>query len=231
MASIQFGGGITNAVGSHAGTTFARNKGGPYMKAKPNGTKPQTELQRAIQAYASQVSKYWTYTLSDAERTGWNVFASTTPVINRLGQQNYISGQQMFMKLNTRLINTGNAVVATAPASTAVGTPTSVVPAATHGALGAIYGYLHTTGSGGSDKAQFWVSPPMPPGRTTISSQLRLMTGTYTLDVSQDITTAYKAVFGQLPTGAGQRVFMRGCVVNTATGITSAQVQGTILWS
>jgi hypothetical protein len=230
MATITFGGGITNAVGSHGGTTFARNKGGSYMKSKPNGIRPQTISQRTAQTNASTASKAWTYGLTDAQRTAWASFASITPVINRLGQTTFLSGQQMYVKLNSRLQRIGSSLLTLPPSSTAIGTPGSVTFAVVSHSGPLTIGL--TVGSPQSgDHAIFWMSPPMPPGRTSISSQLRLLPGTYTVNASVNVDSAYLSVFGARPSAGGQRMFVRGQVLNNSTGLTSAMVQGTAIWT
>lgn len=231
MASVVFGGGVTNMIGSHAGNTFARNKGGSYVKKKTHGTNPRSSNQMRTRTQVGRLAKHYTYTLSDADRAAWRAFAATTPVVNRLGNTTFLSAQQMFAKLNAVLLNSTGIVVNTPPASYAVGTPTAITIDATSGLGGHLHITVTTAGSGGSDNIALWVSPPMNPGRAFISSQLRRFAGLFTRDVMDNVTVDYTDLFGFLPPVAGQRIFVRTCVVNSTNGVSSAFLQNSALWT
>jgi len=231
MASVTYGGGITNVVGSHGGTTFARNKGGNYMKKKVHGVNPRSELQLAMRTSIGQLSKYYSNTLSDAQRSAWASFAASLPVINRLGNATFLSAQQMFTKLNAQVLAGGSTIVATPPITTAVGTPTSISVAAASGGPGTLSITNAVAAPTGNDKVMYWCGPPMNPGRSFISSQLRRMATLYTVNAANNVLADYLAQFGLTPTGAGQRIICRMAVVNTVTGITSSQLQGTTIWT
>lgn len=230
MASITFGGGITNIVGSHAGNTFSHNKGGSYVKRKPHGTNPRTVSQIATRTLVSQLSKYYTYTLTDPQRASWRAFAASNSVINRLGNTTFLSAQQMFSRLNSAVLKAGSPIGVLPPASTAVGTPTVIVIDATSGVGGHLKVNVTTVGSGASDTMKLFVSPPLNPGKNYVSSQLRALPNTLARDFNVDVTAFYKAIFGALPSGPGQRVFVRALINNVLTGITSPAIQGAQLW-
>jgi len=231
MASIQFGGGITNIVGSHAGNTFAKNKGGSYMKLKPHGVNPRSELQLARRTSIGQLSKYYSNTLTDAQRSAWASFSATYPVINRIGVTIFLSAQQMFTKLNAQVLASGGTIVATPPATTAVGTPTTITISAASGGPGTLSITNAIASPTANDKAMYWCSPPLSPGRSFVSSQLRRMATLYAVNTANDVLTDYLNAFGLTPTAAGQRIITRLAVVNTSTGIASSQLQGTTLWT
>lgn len=231
MASVIFGGGVTNIVGSHAGNTFAHNKGGSYVKKKTHGTNPRSGLQSAHRTTVGRLAKHYTFTLSDAQRSAWRTFASTTPVINRMGNTAFLSGQQMFAKVSAQLLAGGFAIINTPPASGAVGTPTGVTIAAVHGGGGSLTITNFIAGAGANDKVIVYCSPPMNPGRAFISSQLRRLPTLNAVNAAVINTADYLTSYGILPTSAGQRIFVRIAVVNTTTGITSAIFQGSDLWT
>jgi len=231
MATIVTGGGITQIVGSHAGTTFARNKGGPYMKRKAHGTNPRSQKQLEHRTVVSQLSKQYTHSLTEPQRAAWRTFASTFPVINRLGNVTFLSAQQMFCKLNAPLIPNGFSPSTTPPVLTAVGTPTLLVVTAVPDPGGSLTVNLSTTSTDPNDFAQIWVSPPMNQGRAFFSSQLRKIPLWIARDMAVDITTQYKKLFGLLPQGPGGLICTRGAVVNSVTGITSAFIQSRDVWT
>jgi len=231
MASVVFGGGITSMIGSHSGNTFARNKGGAYVKKKTHGTNPRSGLQSAHRTQVGQLARYYTFTLTDAQRSAWRTFASSSPVINRLGNTAFLSGQQIFAKVSAQILASGGAIIATPPASTIVGTPTGITIAAVHGGGGSVTITNFVAAAGANDRVIMYVSPPMNPGRAFISSALRRISSVGACNAAVIVTTDYLKHYGLLPTAAGQRIFVRIAVVNTATGITSALYQASDLWT
>ena len=231
MASIAFGGGITNIVGSHAGNTFARNKGGAYMKKKTTGVNPRSSSQLAFRTHVGLLSKHYSYTLSDANRAAWRTFAATNPTVNRLGNTTFLSGQQAFTKFNASLVSFGLSPVNTPPVSTSVSTVTGITCTAVHDPGGSVTIEIVTTGLSGDERVLIWTSPPMNPGKAFISSQLRRINGYWTGDAPQTLTAAYRNTFGSLPTGAGQRIFIRGQVINITNGVVSAFLGTSFLWT
>jgi hypothetical protein len=232
MALVQFGGGITSMTGSHAGNTFARNRGGAYVKAKRTGVNPRSPKQSASRTNLGYLAKVYTHTLTDAQRAQWRTFAATNPVINKVGNTVTLSGQQMFAKLSANIMLTGAPYNASPPASTAVDSPLSLTIAAVSGGGGSLKVTTSKSGSIATEDGILFLSPPLNPGVNFISSKLRLIFGNViTIGGPFDITSAYNTMFGAIPSGPGQRIFMRWAVLNYATGITSAYYAGNALWT
>jgi len=230
MALVVFGGGITRMVGSHSGNTFSQNKGGSYVKRKPKGTQPRTTSQVTRQATITLTAKAYTFALSDADRAAWRTFASTTPVINKLGNTTFLSAQQMYTKLSAPLLAQGITPPNTPPISTSIGTPTSLVIDATSGPGGHVTLNLTATGTSIDESGLAFISPPLNPGRNYVSSQLRQLPAYFTLNTVYDVTELYIGLFGSLPTAGGQRIFARAYVQSTTTGISSVAIQGNSTW-
>lgn len=231
MASIVFGGGITNIIGSHAGNTFSRNKGGAYVKKKTHGTNPRSSNQMNSRTQVGRLAKHYTFLLTDPQRSAWRTFAATNPVVNRLGNTTFLSGQQMFAKVTANLLNGGYAINASPPASTAVGSPTALVIDALSGAGGHLKVQNTVVGFTAFDQITLWASPPMNPGRAFISSQLRRLGNSQAINANNTYNTDYLHNFGLFPGSAGQRVFIRVQVLNGNTGIQSALFQSSALWT
>jgi hypothetical protein len=231
MASLQFGGGISNMVGSSGGNTFARNGGGAYVKSKPHGTNPQTPAQSIQRSQTVMLAKYYTFTLSDANRALWRTFASITPVVNRLGNTTFLSGQQMFSKMNSQLARIGVTIVDTPPTSTAVGAMTVLTVTAVSGGGGHLYVGNTVPAPGADDRVIYFASPPLNPGVNYVSSALRRIPGYWATTASNIITSAYESVFGALPSAAGQRIFIRAAVQNITNGVTGPMMQATAFWT
>lgn len=98
MALILPGGGVTDIRGSIAGTTFSRNAGGNYIRARTKPVNPNTSRQQTVRAVMAFLATYWRDTLSAADRTAWASYAASTSWLNALGQTIKLSGQQMFVR-------------------------------------------------------------------------------------------------------------------------------------
>ena len=115
MATIKFGGGITEMRGSIAGNTFSRNKAGAYVRARTTPINPSTARQSAVRALTALISQTWFAIASAAQRAAWAVFASNMPTTNKVGDVIYISGFNQFMKSNIAAQNAGLTAIADAP--------------------------------------------------------------------------------------------------------------------
>lgn len=115
MALVKYGAGIVQASGSIAGTTFARNRFGNYMRARTKPVDPVSDAQSEQRSRLSYLSTYWQSTLSAAQRTAWNTYAAAVPVQNRLGESVYLTGFNMFVRSNTVALQVGMDIVADGP--------------------------------------------------------------------------------------------------------------------
>lgn len=102
---------FSQASGSIGGTVFSHNRGGQYVRQRSTPTDPNTTRQQNVRAYFTSLSQRWTDTLTVAQRLGWAVYAASVPVINRLGDQVFLTGQNHYIRSNTPRLQLGLAVV------------------------------------------------------------------------------------------------------------------------
>lgn len=100
MAIITFGGGVAAASGSIAGTTFSRNKGGPYIRNRAVPTNPNTAYQQAVRSIVAQLTSTWYGGLNAAQRASWDAYAENVPLPNALGEPRNVGGLGMFVRSN-----------------------------------------------------------------------------------------------------------------------------------
>lgn len=100
MANILLGGGITDARGSIGGTTFSRNKGGNYIRNRTKPVNPRSPLQNARRATIAYLTRFWSNTLTEDQRTDWRAYAKGTTWTNKLAQVVEINGLAAFVRLN-----------------------------------------------------------------------------------------------------------------------------------
>ena len=98
---------FSQASGSVNGLTFSHNKGGQYTRGRAIPTNPNTPAQLAARNAMAQVVDAWTNVLTQAQRDAWSVYATNTPVINRLGDSVTLSGQQMYIRSNSARVRAG----------------------------------------------------------------------------------------------------------------------------
>lgn len=110
--------------GSIGGCTWSRNKGGQYLRQRTVPTNPNSIAQQAVRTAFAQASSDWSATLTNSQRTMWNNWAASNPVVDTLGQSIQLSGQQAYVRFSARLLQCGMASVSTPPSTMAPAAPT-----------------------------------------------------------------------------------------------------------
>ncbi len=100
MAIITLGGGVAAISGSIGGTTFSRNRGGPYMRTRAIPVNPNTIFQQAVRSIVSQLTSLWLNTLTDSQRAAWDTYSENVPLPNSLGQPRNVGGLAMYVRSN-----------------------------------------------------------------------------------------------------------------------------------
>jgi len=100
MALVKYGAGIIQMAGSVAGSTYARNRYGNYVRARTVPTNPNTPNQQTVRASMSFLTSMWRQGLTANQRTAWNLYASNVVMKNRLGEACYLSGFNHFIRSN-----------------------------------------------------------------------------------------------------------------------------------
>lgn len=115
MALVKFGVGIVQASGSIAGTVFARNRSGNYMRARTVPVNPNTSLQQRARAAMAFLVEYWAETLTNVERIAWNLYASNVAMLNKLGETIHNTGFNHFIRSNSFLAQFGLDIIEPGP--------------------------------------------------------------------------------------------------------------------
>jgi len=76
-----------------------------------------------MRMYLGMLSTNWTDGLSQAQRDGWNVYASNVTVIGPLGDPISLSGQMQYVRTNTARLQAGLAQVDEPPTTFNIGEP------------------------------------------------------------------------------------------------------------
>ena len=100
MALVKFGGGVVGMAGSIGGTTFSRNRGGSYARARTKPINPNTDRQQAIRASMAEMTQRWADTLTAGQLTACNLYGANVVMTNRLGESINLSGFNHYIRSN-----------------------------------------------------------------------------------------------------------------------------------
>lgn len=203
-----------------ADTTASHNRAGQYYRNRRSPVQPVGTGRRAFvrQAFGA-ASSAWA-SLTAAQQAAWVSFAAAHPITDSLGSSITLTGQQMYVAVNTQLLNCAQAQSNTPPASSTVfsaGAPTFTAVSA---------GAITFTPTGLGDAADFLLiafSKPVSGGTLFNKTfwQERVVAGNSTAAVVA--TTSYQTQFGIPPVGS--RIFYRATPVNE-DGFTGTPVIG-----
>lgn len=172
MAKIKLGALAQDVRGSIAGNTFARNKGGSYVRQKSSPTQPRTIRQMEQRAILSNASVQWRG-LTEAVRNAWNVYAANNPITNVFGDAILLSGHGAFVQVMALRATIGLAASTTPPTTGALAP--AVVTAGTLVADVSDKSLTVTTAAQviSSGGYMFWATRGMSPGRASVESDFR----------------------------------------------------------
>lgn len=172
MAKIKLGALAQDVRGSIAGNTFARNKGGSYVRQKSSPTQPRTVRQMEQRAILSNVSQAWRG-LSEELRNAWNVYAANNPVTNVFGDAILLSGHGAFVQINALRLTIGLAQITTPPLTG--GTVPAAVIADSLVADENDGSVLAETAAQSADSGGYmiWTTRGMSPGKASVESDFR----------------------------------------------------------
>jgi hypothetical protein len=209
--------------GSIAGTTYSHNRAGQYTRNRRAPVQPVGTGRRGIIRSAfGAASSAWA-ALTPTVQNAWGAYANGHPYTDSLGQSIKLTGHQMYVAVNTQLLNVGLAQSSVIPVSDATIAPVVATFTAVH--AGAI---TLTLAAGGipADHVCIALSAPQSGGRSYCKTFWQQITCLANLVTAQILTTAYTAQFGAI--AAGQRIFYKLTPVN-AYGVTGVPNIGMIV--
>lgn len=211
MALIKLGGLVSNISGSIGGVTFARNRGGAYIRNRTIPLNPQTVRQVIVRQIFGSLSNLWSVTVTAVQRTAWELYASNVPLTNTLGEDRNVSGINMYSRGNALLLDTAGVRVDDGPIIFTKGpsfTPTITLDAGAN--------TLTVTDLGGYDPATdgfigllISQGKPQQPGVSFYKAPFRKVSGTQEVTLGA-LPTAVALAF---PIAIGQAVFIRSTQV------------------
>lgn len=202
MALLILGPMVAEARGSIGGTVFSRNRAGHIARQRVKPVNPASERQETIRASIQNLQNAWRSVVTAAQRLAWEHYADGTPLQNRLGGTNRLTGLNMFMRVNVIRLNIGTTYLTDAPTTPgSAGFPLIVTDgiAATGFRIASV-----TPVIAAGDYLQILASGSRPQTRNFFN-------GPYTQTQYLDSATVFPfVVVGPAYTAAGQRYFAKG---------------------
>lgn len=110
----KFGAIVVAGSGKVGGHVFSKNRGGAYMRTKVTPSNPNTVAQQNVRAVLSSLSQSWSG-LTDAQRLAWQGAVNDWSSTDIFGDIKNPSGVNLYVRLNSVLLNSGQATIDTPP--------------------------------------------------------------------------------------------------------------------
>jgi len=216
MAKVLFGAIATDARNKLAGIVYSKNAAGSYVRVKVSPTQAATTRRGLVRARVTNLSKYWSETLTPAQVAAWNAFAKNSPVKDVFGRTLTLSGIQTFVRLNANILNVGGTQIDDPPSSLTIQGITSITVTAAAGTPAFSVAYAPTP-LDTNVCLNVFATQQLPSGRSFTKSFKRWIYSSAAAAASPaNILSAYTAKFGALVEGGNIGVFVN--VVDDSTG-------------
>lgn len=115
MAKCKFGMMMVDARGKLGGHVFTKARNGATIRTKVTPTNPQTSFQALVRNRLASLSSGWS-SLSESDRASWNSGTALFPKTNIFGDTYLPSGKNLYIGLNSNLLNAGSSPLPVCPA-------------------------------------------------------------------------------------------------------------------
>jgi hypothetical protein len=214
---------LTQSSGSLGGATFAKNRGGNYIRKRIAPVQPRTVAQQNVRSNLATIAASWK-TLTPDQVAGWNSLASTVTLKDSLGNSYNPSGIDLYVANNRNLSDIGEAIISDPP-STAVSFE-DISPLTVTVAAGTAAFTIAPTIDAAPTGTKFLVraTPQLSSGVSYIgrSKYRNVESFAATAYASLNVLAAYNALFGTLV--AGQNIGVQVSMTDIATGFKSLAV-------
>jgi len=213
---------LSGAIG---GTIGSHNRYGPYFKNNAVPSNPQTVRQTAMRVFFASRSQLWRG-LTLAQQTAWNQISNPNyPYTDPFGNIYYLQGSDLFIALNTVLLNIGQPTISSPLLPVAVTNFSSA--SITMSTVAASIAFAPTP-LPANHSAILYCTPGLSPGIFNFDKYLRQVTVFPTGTGSGALfLTAYTAKFGT-PI-AGSKVGFKFLTAINSTGQLGIAIKGSTI--
>lgn len=208
---------VSEIRGKIAATVFSRNRGGAVIRNRIKPINRRSLGQSTRRQTLGSLASSWRG-LTEAQRDSFNTAAPNFPIQDVLGQTIFLSGEQLYIRLNANLILIGEAQITTAPAPFAFAVFTATVTAEDPTVAASFsVGFTPTPLTAGNTLAVY-ATPPLSPGVSAPPASRFRFVGVIAAAATSpaDLLSEYQALFGD-PV-AGQKIFIELRPIAEASG-------------
>lgn len=217
-AKIKYSALVSDMRNKLNGSVLSKNRYGAYVRNKVTPVNPQSSFQQAVrQRLAAFSSQY--RGITQAQRMSWINGAINFPFTDIFGDIKHLSGQTLFVKLNTNLDLAGQPSIQAAPMP--VGIPELAVTAVESTLAAGEITALDLTVSAAVVPAGFalaiYATPPTSPSIQFVKNRYRFIGTASAVGGEVDVLALYSARFGTAAS-AGEQIHVRVALISTTTG-------------
>lgn len=223
MSKVLFTAVVADMRNKLNGTVFSKNRYGAYVRTKVTPVNPQSTSQQAARNILSTLSAQWR-SLTEAQRQGWINAAPNFPTTDIFGNPKILSGNALFVSLNSNLLNTGASAITDAPLPAALPAVAMGTITATAGTPALTVAFTPTPVPA-DFTFKIEATSQVGAGISFVKNKYRVLQYAAGAETSPaNILTAYNAKFGTLV--EGMKIFIRITAVNAVTGQSGIPVSG-----
>jgi hypothetical protein len=208
----QFGALVVAGSGKINGWVASRNRGGAYFRTKVTPLNPSTSAQQNARGILGSLSTQWSQ-LTESQRLSFNNAVTDFAKTDIFGDIRNPSGINLFVKLNSNLINTGQEQIVAAPAKEEfIFSPISELNMDV-----SAQDTIFTLGNADNDgqRVLMFATPTLSNGTSFVKNRLRSIGWTNVDNDIIDASSQYLAKYGAFALGAN---VVAGFRIISATG-------------
>ncbi len=224
MSLALYGQGVTDVRGSVSGTTMSRSRWGSTHRAKTSPIQPKSHKQGLRRSLLGFLSQYWGAQLTPSERNQWNSYALTYPQTNVFGQTVYLTGHQLFVRLNFNLLTIGASTINVPPAATSQAGLSSLSLMTDHAGAGTFLLTYTAPALSGTAYLYLFATNNQSPGISYVNNKFRLIGYTAYAAGPLDFISQWKVTFDGVPPKLGRKQFVLASIMDSASGLVSAGI-------
>jgi hypothetical protein len=217
MAKVKYSALLEEMRGKLNGSVASKNRYGFYWRNKTVPVNPQTNFQSLQRGNLTGLSQAWK-ALTQLQREDWQQFSNNHPFNNIFGDSVTLSGNAMFVKVNSYRFNEGESMLTDSvePTSSFKWLSASGSASDTNGVV-----TLDINPTFPADTNLFiYATPPESAGREfgSVKNDLRLIAVSDGSASPIQLQNRYESRFGSVIGKAGKKIFMRLLPVDQASG-------------
>lgn len=213
---IKWGALVVEGRGKLNGNVASRNRAGAYLRTKVSPVNPSTTAQAEVRNRLGGLSQAWRG-LTAAAIASWNNAVSSFAKTDIFGDLKNPSGFNLFVRLNSNLLNVGESQLSTPPLPDDIAALTGLSVTAETGTES--FEVTFAPAADADVSYLVFATAPQSPGKSFVKSEYRQIAVIASGDTSPiDLLSEYQAVFGSTGAEEGQKIFVKLVPISLNSG-------------